>query len=568
MNSISAASPVTASLDDPLYYLKNFRFVLAWVAERYGDLLSECHVVATFNELPEPAQALLVRMIMRKGSQFRTAKLSYVEIGDTDTALAPLFAQGWVEEDPSLDLDTLFRLLTKAEINRALGDAIADAGLSASSAKAVLLDTLRPLLNEPRSFSRWWPQAPDQVVALTSAATSDRLRLMFFGNLRQDWAEFVLTELGLQRFERVEFNVESRAFQHREEVDAYLHLHRLRERFEAAEPLEAVWQDVPPPSDNTWLASRRAKLLFQLAREAERRDESDMALEIYRGCTYPEARVREVRVLERHGNYRQALMLAEQALAASCGEAEMQHLLRIVPRLHRRLGLPACKLMEATGVETERLDLALPRPLAGGVEAAVCEHLGNAQAPVRYVENTLIGGLFGLLCWRAIFAPLPGAFFHPFQAAPADLYREDFVTRRGEIFATCLAELDDGRYRQTIRDTYRAKHGLASSFVHWGVLDESLLEHTLACLPAAHLKSLFSRLLDDLKANRAGLPDLIQLWPARTEGQRYRLIEVKGPGDRLQDNQRRWLAYFQEHGIPVTVCHVRWQEASSVGPTT
>ena len=31
-------------------------------------------------------------------------------------------------------------------------------------------------------------------------ALCDRLRLMFFGNLRQDWAEFVLTELGLQRF--------------------------------------------------------------------------------------------------------------------------------------------------------------------------------------------------------------------------------------------------------------------------------------------------------------------------------------------------------------------------------
>ena len=30
------------------------------------------------------------------------------------------------------------------------------------------------------------------------------------------------------------------------------------------------------------------------------------------------------------------------------------------------------------------------------------------QAPVHYVENTLINGLFGLLCWPAIFAPLPG----------------------------------------------------------------------------------------------------------------------------------------------------------------
>ncbi|BBI59120.1 hypothetical protein HSBAA_04260 [Vreelandella sulfidaeris] len=65
--------------------------------------------------------------------------------------------------------------------------------------------------------------------------TCDRLRLMFFGNLRQDWAEFVLTALGLQRFETVPFTLQSRAFQARHEVDAYLALHRLRERLDTGE---------------------------------------------------------------------------------------------------------------------------------------------------------------------------------------------------------------------------------------------------------------------------------------------------------------------------------------------
>ncbi|WP_444679438.1 VRR-NUC domain-containing protein [Halomonas sp. E19] len=38
-------------------------------------------------------------------------------------------------------------------------------------------------------------------------------------------------------------------------------------------------------------------------------------------------------------------------------------------------------------------------------------------------------------------------------------------------------------------------------------------------------------------------------------------MEVKGPGDRLQDNQRRWLAHFHAHGIPVAVCQVVWSAA-------
>ena len=63
---------------------------------------------------------------------------------------------------------------------------------------------------------------------------------------------------------------------------------------------------------------------------------------------------------------------------------------------------------------------------------------------------------------------------------------------------------------------------------------------------------------DPVRANRAGMPDLIQFWPAE---RRYRMIEVKGPGDRLQDNQKRWLAFCAQHGMPVDVCYVRWSEA-------
>ncbi|WP_373188322.1 VRR-NUC domain-containing protein, partial [Halopseudomonas sp.] len=30
---------------------------------------------------------------------------------------------------------------------------------------------------------------------------------------------------------------------------------------------------------------------------------------------------------------------------------------------------------------------------------------------------------------------------------------------------------------------------------------------------------------------------------------------------RLQDNQRRWIAFCARHGMPVDVCHVRWTDA-------
>jgi hypothetical protein len=283
-------------------------------------------------------------------------------------------------------------------------------------------------------------------------------------------------------------------------------------------------------------------LLYQLGREAERTGQSDAAVSLYAE--------------------------AEQALGTMADglgdDAEAQALERLLPRLRRRLGWPA--LPRATEPVTERWARCLAPTGRGGtascVELAVRDHLSCDQAPVHYVENTLLTGLFGLLCWEAIFAPLPGAFFHPFHSGPADLYREDFVSRRRERFDACLGKLVDGSYREAIRAAWREKYGLASPFVHWGVLDERLIDQALYGLPAEHLRLCFERLLADLKANRAGLPDLIQFLPRDDdEAPRYRFIEVKGPGDRLQDNQRRWLAFFHRHAMPAVVCHVTWQAA-------
>jgi hypothetical protein len=176
---------------------------------------------------------------------------------------------------------------------------------------------------------------------------------------------------------------------------------------------------------------------------------------------------------------------------------------------------------------------------------------------VFYVENALINALFGLLCWPAIFSAIPGAFFHPFHRGPADLHSADFFHRREAAFRLCLAQLDSGAYLATIRAAFAQKCGIQSPFVAWEALSVELIELALACIPALHLKKWFERILLDIKANRSGFPDLIQFWPAE---RRYDMIEVKGPGDRLQDNQLRWIEYCAAHQMPISVCYLQWAE--------
>ncbi len=543
------------ALENPFYYLDNFRQVLAWVGERHGDLLDERErgFLDRFQQVPHASQALLVRMVMRKGTLFRASKLRYAEIGCPVQASTALLEQGWVEANPSLSLTQLFDLLKKDELLRVFGSATCG-----GQRKRDLLLALQAGYPEARPFASWCETLDDLAFALSIGDLCDRLRVMFFGNVRQDWSEFVLADLGIFRYEQVAFSPASRAFHSRADVDAYLDLHRCRERFEAGEPVAAVLQDIPAAAyTNDWLEHRRGKLLLSLGRQCEREGDLAQALRLHAANRYPGARERAIRVLERCEQPDAALQLALAAEAQPESEHEAQQLQRILPRLRRSLGGPAGR--RSSSVQPQRIDLRLPRPDGMSVEHAVRAHLSEADAPVYYVENALINSLLGLLCWEAIFAPLPGAFFHPFHAAPADLARPDFYSRRAELFGDCLSKLGTDEYRDCIRRAFHAKFGLQSQFVSWGLFDDHLLDTALDCIPAAHLAAFFRRILLDVPGHRSGLPDLIQFWPGE---RRYRMIEVKGPGDRLQDNQKRWIEFALRHEAPIAVCYVQWDEAA------
>ena len=542
----------TSPLENPFYYLENFHQVLEWIAQRYDDLLDEQErqFIVDFAGLPKTAQGLLVRMVMRKGTLFRASKLSYSELGAVRDAVMPLLENGWVDQHPAISLEALFALLRKAELTVCFqAHAIKNA-----EKKTDLLTRLQPHYEQPQTLEQWFAGCEDVIFGLTVMPICDRLRLLYFGNLSQEWSEFVLADLGIYRYEKVEFSLDSRGLTARADIDTCLHLHACRQGLEEGNDLpDLARQIIAIGTDNAWLRMRRAKLLFRIGQQAERIQDWPLALSVYQRCDYPGARSRRLRVLELSADYEHAMALLEQAQAAPESDAEAQHLLRILPRLQRKLGLPVERQRRTRALS--RLDVVVTPSADTCVERLIQVHLGDQAGPVHYVENTLINSLFGLLCWPAIFAPLPGAFFHPFQSAPSDLYSPDFYQRRAGLFSECLEQLDSDAYKTTIRQHFKTKYGLQSPFVFWGSLAEELLEHALHCLPADHLRHWFRRLLLDIKANRTGMPDLIQFYP---DEQRYRMIEVKGPGDRLQDNQLRWLDFCAEHGMPVVVCYVQW----------
>ena len=230
------------------YYLHNFQRALAWVAERYDDVLDEPQrrFVADYAALPQPSQALLARLLLRRGPWFRASGLIYEEIGPAETAAAPLEALGWLDRDAAMTPDELFGLHTKPELLRLFPH------LPASARKAELLDA-RARQPDAKPYRDWHPDAGEAVWRLMAGEVCERFRLMFFGNLHQDWSEFVLADLGVFQYESVPFDAASRAFQSRADVDRYLALHACRAALDET-PQAATARGWTP----CWLRSRPA----------------------------------------------------------------------------------------------------------------------------------------------------------------------------------------------------------------------------------------------------------------------------------------------------------------------
>lgn len=547
----------------PDYYLSNFRFLVDWVWERYRDLLTadEQAFVETFFHLGRDAQCLLVRLSSRKGPLFRQDKLNYSEITDLHGAAQALVASGLAQGDFAIGVDVLANALTKNELLMLFGDQL---GAVKQARKDQLIEHLAAQFSEAQPWETWTGNQFGAALYLDNQSTIKTLLLLFFGNAYQDLTEFVLQDLGLYRYENYPIDHHHRLFKSRDELDQYWHLLQLREQLDIDNSVAALTRlheqlsaQLPADCASEKIRRRRARLINQIAYDLERAGEHVLALELYEQSHLPPARERRIRLLEKNGHHKAAWDLLNELINHPQNEQELQVAQRMAPRLAKKLALAVDKAMRNKACENH----IVLNPLTDEdgyrvrVEEVVRLSLDDEASPCVYAENALLCGLFGLWLWPEMFRGIEGAFANPFQAAPLDIHQENFVANRPGI-AALWQLIDNENHHAHLTRIWEEKFGITNYFVSWSFLNRDLLDLALHCIPARDLKIIFERLLFDIKSNRSGLPDLIQFFPAQKT---YRMIEVKGPGDRIQDNQKRWLDYFSQHKIPAEVWYVRWE---------
>lgn len=541
------------------YYLTNFIELVDYVVQQYNDLLcdSERAFHQQFHSVDESAQMLYVRMLTRKGATFRAGKLQYNEINDTAAAAQALAKAGLITINHQLDIEHVLSLLSKPEWLGLLSKTDIDKAelKKLKGLKRADLDVALLALAQSHPLITF---IDEDIYANADPQSFETFKLLFFGNLHQDLTEFVLRDLGLFRFENYQIDQSGRLFSGREQVAKHLHYYQQIEDLENilgqdGEAILALHQSLPDATEQDKTLNRRIQRVnLTLARQLERLDLLDDALNIYSVCELPPARERSARILVKQQQIDGALNVCRQIMDAPLGDEEAVFAAEFGFRTAKKhqLSWPA---LDKYQPPTETITI---KQSGLGVEADTALYLSQF-GDCFYVENALFCSLFCLHYWEVIFAPVSGAFTNPFQARSHDLYDNAFLLNRQDLFDKAQARLSDLKQNpEFYLERFKDKYGTATPFVHWDALDEALISKALERIPVADWQQIFQRLWSDLRANRSGFPDLI-LFPQ--EGG-YELVEVKGPGDKLQKNQLRWMQYFHRLGIAHRTVNVQWQD--------
>lgn len=538
------------------YHVENLSTLLHSVMDQYADLLSEdeLQLFERFNVLSASAKSLFCRLLTRQGTMLRQDKLNYVDVPDLENTLTELEQTGLCSCNHPVTTRELLNLLTRSE----LIDSFQPQGHSKLN-KPNLIELILDTREESGILQLIQSRFPYTEAHFQQAF--ETYKLCFFGNSHQDLTEFVISELGHVHYEHYSLCRETRFFQTREQIEHQLLYAKARQQLEDkpllqdAEQLMKLALSLPQPDQHPHLQRRYQKTLLPIARQLERLEQWEDALTLFRHCDRHPSRERQARILKKLGRLDESLALCQHILAVSQHPEELEFVSRFLLQLQKALGTKT-KPKKNTKWQETRLALTNGDESVEWIAAAA---LSDSNHLCCYVENTLFNGLFGLLFWDIIFAAIPGAFINPFQRGPLDLSGEDFYQRRKSLVDDRLEQLNSTEWQHTIRRHYETKQGLTNPFVFWEALPPELLELAINRIPPQHLQSIFARILQHPGLYRNGFPDLIRFSTDYRSDTPYELIEVKGPGDKLQANQIRWLQEFASNDIPASVCWVTWK---------
>ncbi|XP_064013527.1 fanconi-associated nuclease 1 isoform X1 [Pogoniulus pusillus] len=216
-------------------------------------------------------------------------------------------------------------------------------------------------------------------------------------------------------------------------------------------------------------------------------------------------------------------------------------------------------LMEDINNEEGGEDFGVSTVMCSVEELALAHYKQNGFDQGIHGEGSTFITLYGILMWDIIFMDgIPDVFRNSYQTCPLDLYTDSFYANRREAIEDRLQQLHTASSEtlaKLVADIWTTQEGKAAALVSWDRFSSLQQAQSLvSCLGGLFLSGVFRHLSKDLRHCRGGLPDLV-VWHTCTN--HFKLVEVKGPNDRLSPKQMIWLSELKRLGATVEVCHVQ-----------
>ena len=517
------------------YYADNVRLLIETVLEQYSDILTDNEqlIANAILCLSRNASRLFARMLTRSKSLMLSQSLNYAEVDNRNRALDELEAAGLVVREHEIPADRILALLTVPTLRKIYRN------VSHVTPKHVYIDHLACRYTESRH--RLMLKGHCSWVELSAESELRLFGLLFFGDLRQDFSAFVVRDLGIVRYESYVIDERSRQFRDRAKLDRYLDLIALNQLIhETADAIDEesalrVVEKIQHPEDSRLLERLRARILNRLGRGLERQDANRVALMSYAASSLHPARERSMRIFSKMKRDECLESVRQRVLSDPWSEEE-----RLFAYRFRRPNLDDNEV--SVTVETLR-----EQPLQQGIEEYAIDWLTRNGGTAWHLENSLPMSLFGLAFWDWIFAPVDGVFINPFQAAPKDLFWPEFFEVRSNLVRDPLERVQ--KLKSKIRSTACAKRGIANALVNWQVMDDVRLQRILDVFSVDAIERILSIVRADLSQMRSGFPDLTVI----NDDGSFEFVEVKGPNDQLQQNQKIWLKELAVNELPSRV---------------
>ncbi|NXJ30039.1 FAN1 nuclease, partial [Dicrurus megarhynchus] len=216
-------------------------------------------------------------------------------------------------------------------------------------------------------------------------------------------------------------------------------------------------------------------------------------------------------------------------------------------------------LMEDIGDGEGGEDCSVSTVMCSVEELALTHYRRNGFDQGIHGEGSTFITLYGILMWDIIFMDdVPDVFRNSYQTSPLDLYTDSFYENRRVVIEARLQQLHTASSEtlaKLVADVWTTQEGKAAALVNWGrFISLTQVQSLVSCLGGTFLSGVFRRLCRDLRHCRGGLPDLL-VWCSHSR--HFKLVEVKGPNDRLSPKQMLWLSELHKLGAAVEVCHVQ-----------